>query len=730
MFVYFIYELGYSGDLVLSWPFEKALYKARINGDVVISQQKYFDWLREKDEASEETDFSRAMLYKPASSSDLADIRYYELPDYLDKQLVSEQGSRTKAFALMMTESYAPIESWFEGVINEIAGRDTIEAIIQWHPIPSLSQVTKKLGIPHIHEENGPFRVPIYKDSTYLDFVGGIGAKNEAAERYNVFKQELASMTTYVDYVLKPKEVLALLLNNEYMNKLEFYDYKPVFEWGVAASGFTGSVGLAYYNAYMFPEFLEDIKRSIDAKNATLRLNYGNPFTVHDWMWPGVIDKSFDPISFILQCRRVVCVESKISFEAMVWGRYAHMINAPNSVYASCAAQTLSEKDSKLADNEFVSFISFAYFVPLELFCDPEYLRWRLTKPTEIEIYSKHLSYYLAQIGLSLKRFLSIAQEQRYDFIIRQRNFDQMHDQLPYHEAAASKIVNIEVERDCCFKYWISPTRERPHQLIESEKIDDIIDELEKNAGIDVIHIFIKGDQLPHLHFNELLETLNSSSVARRADVTLHASASVLDDGRADALLDIPIISQLNVYIDRAISDENIKEAKNSNYEDMRCIANFATRVRLRMNQINLSVYDSDSEGETAIHKFDGFNALHKAYKPSQPINDCGFSGCIDLPQADVMVSERFVELQGWAHHGSAIKTATASIGYCDPQPVFYGYPRVGIAEVLPELGTENVGFSATLDIGGLRGGEHLLEVSFFTKGGKVFTIKKAVRLL
>ena len=48
----------------------------------------------------------------------------------------------------------------------------------------------------------------------------------------------------------------------------------------------------------------------------------------------------------------------------------------------------------------FINFTTFGYFVPWELLRDTEYIRWRLTQPSEIEIYEKHMEFYLQDRGV------------------------------------------------------------------------------------------------------------------------------------------------------------------------------------------------------------------------------------------------------------------------------------------------------------------------------------------
>jgi hypothetical protein len=46
-----------------------------------------------------------------------------------------------------------------------------------------------------------------------------------------------------------------------------------------------------------------------------------------------------------------------------------------------------------------INFLAFGYLVPYESIYDTEYLQWRLSQPREMDIYDRHLRYYLNLIG-------------------------------------------------------------------------------------------------------------------------------------------------------------------------------------------------------------------------------------------------------------------------------------------------------------------------------------------
>ena len=76
-----------------------------------------------------------------------------------------------------------------------------------------------------------------------------------------------------------------------------------------------------------------------------------------------------------------------------------------SSEFAECGIDAvfvhdLSDTALSAVDEEYVSFYAIGYLVPYEYMLDLSYLKWRLTEPSEEEIYLRHLEYYLGKYGL------------------------------------------------------------------------------------------------------------------------------------------------------------------------------------------------------------------------------------------------------------------------------------------------------------------------------------------
>lgn len=69
------------------------------------------------------------------------------------------------------------------------------------------------------------------------------------------------------------------------------------------------------------------------------------------------------------------------------------------SYYGS--AHTVEEKAPEV-DPMYLNFFAMNYLIPFKFMMDPEYIRWRLSDPSEKEIFEKHLAVHLANKKLDM----------------------------------------------------------------------------------------------------------------------------------------------------------------------------------------------------------------------------------------------------------------------------------------------------------------------------------------
>jgi hypothetical protein len=100
-------------------------------------------------------------------------------------------------------------------------------------------------------------------------------------------------------------------------------------------------------------------------------------------------DKSGSSAEFILRCRKVASLFSNVSMEAVFWNRAGYAIVDSHASYG--CQRNLGQDESFEVEESFLNFYAFCFNVPAVCWEDYSYLMWRLSGPSELDIFQKHL---------------------------------------------------------------------------------------------------------------------------------------------------------------------------------------------------------------------------------------------------------------------------------------------------------------------------------------------------
>lgn len=112
------------------------------------------------------------------------------------------------------------------------------------------------------------------------------------------------------------------------------------------------------------------------------------------------IDDSKSSIEFITKCHKIVSSVSNINFEAMILGKTCYTLE--NMPFARFSYKNLNYNDEYVINLYDLNFLFFCYYVPFSLCLDKEYINFRLSKPSEIDIYMKHYNYIMEKCETNL----------------------------------------------------------------------------------------------------------------------------------------------------------------------------------------------------------------------------------------------------------------------------------------------------------------------------------------
>jgi hypothetical protein len=405
MIAYFVYNLEVLGNYEHLSVFYMFASMAADKHGPIISHERYFNGLKDHNKSDMGSDMyvnlSKFLEFDIKDDKDLQNIGQYIISQKLEDEMINSFTSRLDAWVYILKNSYEPLENCLRDYLNKIEEdyNEKIEAIICFYDIYSLRKLAIERNIPVIHYEQTTFRAPIYKKMGYFDFHDS-HFYGELQERYNSFMKEAYKAVP----LLQRKELLSILLTPEYMHYISLLDEAPQYQIGIGLmehvqgvyiiSGLTNS-----------DEIILDASK-IFANNEILtrgRNSEGNSF------------------QFIIKCRRIAAVRSNMSFEAMLLGRTACVYGT--SPYRFMGVDRITSIEEKSVPIEFLNFVVFGYYVPWKLLNDEKYIKWRLTSPSEYDIYVKHLNFWLESNYIN-SNILQINIDNRLFELLRIQGFD------------------------------------------------------------------------------------------------------------------------------------------------------------------------------------------------------------------------------------------------------------------------------------------------------------------
>ncbi|MEE9694190.1 GT99 family glycosyltransferase N-terminal domain-containing protein [Aeromonas hydrophila] len=258
-----------------------------------------------------------------------------------------------------------------------------IEAVITFLNVPSLSAVCQRLGIPVIHQELGPLRGHIYRDTAYVDFQG-VNGNSEVEYREREFRGWSLNG-------LKLADLLMFFLKDP-----SFIHCLPgkTSEIGIVLQVEDDSNLVAFGNGMDNQSIILAARSQVATSNLLIRPHPGSLFTLREGSMP--IDESATSLEFVSRCKKLMTINSSVALEALFLG-------VPVTIFGDsslCHLATESPHSASLIRR--LAFYLFAYLVPRSCQLAPNYLRFRLGEPDEKAIIEYHLDCYMRDDDMTL----------------------------------------------------------------------------------------------------------------------------------------------------------------------------------------------------------------------------------------------------------------------------------------------------------------------------------------
>jgi hypothetical protein len=302
--------------------------------------------------------------------------------DFLDEAVFEEllahsDGNPLAAFKRLLSERVPCLDAAFADILSRPSANG-IEAILSWCNCPSLSAVAAEKGVPIVHLEIGPLRWPQYRPTAYLDF-SGVNGNTEAERRY------LASDFGHAGGCAAVSSLSTESLRRFFYREGGKETPARRFKLGVALQVEDDSNLLAFGRGFDNLSLLTYAHLYHPEGNVLVRGHPGSVFTLKpDWY---TLDDSPDSVAFIRRCEKILTINSSVGLEAI-------LMQTPVEILGDCAHRYIAEADNETERTRRLAFYLFAYLVPMQQIYDPGYLRFRLSRPTDVMIINRHLNAY------------------------------------------------------------------------------------------------------------------------------------------------------------------------------------------------------------------------------------------------------------------------------------------------------------------------------------------------
>lgn len=424
--------------------YQQSLIHCRQNGWILITNEYMKSHHQEMQDGISERLLKEFELER-LSKEELNEVEQYYIPDKLFEDKEAGFGSRTEMLLYLAKERFTELENCLEGILAQIKEKHPEEKIDGMfycsETCESFRQVCSKHNIPLIPYLFSAIKMPHgYRQTLYYaNMKGFLYNSTENEDRYHEFENE----NNQIIPIFTNKEIIALIGKERTLPLLQVINHKPKYEMGICGECYAIIPSFFAYNPYTDDDLEGECKAlykdsEMDIRSHALQLDNIR------------VDRSEmhnDPAPFILSCKRLSSARSQIMLKVMMWARTAVMKKNTHSFGFMC------EKDyssTKLSDLRALNHHIFCYLIPNDLMFSDEYWKWRMSNPSEVDIYQYHLDFYKKKLNLPDEIFTEQNTDKRLELILRSRGCDEeivsqvMKDDQNYeidYYAATSKFV-------------------------------------------------------------------------------------------------------------------------------------------------------------------------------------------------------------------------------------------------------------------------------------------------
>ena len=444
MFISVVLNTEYMDIASRSKWYLKNLLHCKDNGWILITHeymQKHWEQLQEEVTPS----LFQSWEMHPFTIDEVEDVEQYFIPDELFEKKEKQAGSRTEFLFEMTRGGNHELETVFQGILDAIKKSHPNEPIDGiFHCLEgseSLRNVVKANGIPIISYVFSALRKPHgYRQTLYSANFDRLYCGDECENRWYKFQSEDQHLS-----LLSNRELIAIFGKDRTLPLINIMDAVPKYEINVCGEGFDILPHIFSRAEYCDEDIYYECAKFY--KRSQMR-NRQHPIHL-DALQISRDEVHNDPAAWILSSKRMVATCSQMILKAALWNRIPVMPKNTLPFSFMCSKDVTSEDKMPL---DFLNYYLFCYLIPNDLMFSGEYWQWRITNPTETEIYKRHLDFYIEKLNLPESILTEQDEPTRFKSLLQSRGCDEelinilledKHDfEIDYNTASSRIVVN------------------------------------------------------------------------------------------------------------------------------------------------------------------------------------------------------------------------------------------------------------------------------------------------
>lgn len=356
---------------------------------------------------------------EPFELQDLNDVEQYFVPDELFDDLEKYYGSRSEMLFALNSPVETVLDECMSGIFERIKQKHPQEEINgifnSLESFECVRSISRKWNIPLFNYSFSAIRKPHgYRQTLYHVNRDRFWTAEECESRWHKFEKELKD--SHVP-IFTNQEIIAIIGKERTLPLLQLMDSSPKYEMGVCCECYALLPQVFNNDPYTDDDIFYECKKIFGKDKLKVRSH-----SLHlDEIQVDRTEVRNDPAAFLLSCKRLAAVQSQILLKALLWKRTAVMKKDTLAFAFLCA----KDVETVLQDNlEGLNYYIFGYLIPAELMFSDKYWQWRLTNPSELEIYQCHLDYLLSSHHIEKEKIQSLKGKERLKYLLVARGCD------------------------------------------------------------------------------------------------------------------------------------------------------------------------------------------------------------------------------------------------------------------------------------------------------------------